>query len=212
MISVFLIDRHPLVRAGLKMIFSTASSISVCGEVETVDAAAEELQSKRPDVVLLDISGEEESALRDMDLIGQLSPDSKIIGLTEQIDQDMQISAIRHGADGIFLTLETPTKLLTAIQRVHSGKSWVDRSLAANLIRSTEQSHNDSGEMRILTLTPRERDVIKFISQGLHNQDIAERLSIAEKTVRNHLTIVYSKLQVSSRLELAVYSAQRHIQ
>ena len=66
--------------------------------------------------------------------------------------------------------------------------------------------------MRILTLTSREREIIKLIAQGLPNNSIAERLSIAEKTVRNHLTIVYSKLQVSSRLELAIYAAQRHIQ
>jgi DNA-binding NarL/FixJ family response regulator len=120
--------------------------------------------------------------------------------------------AIRRGAMGIVLKQQAADLLLKAIRKVHAGEVWIDRSMMGSVlddVRSERQQGSNSEATKIASLTPREREVVALVSEGLKNKLIGERLYISETTVTHHLSSVFSKLEVSDRLELIIY-AFRH--
>lgn len=211
MIKLFLIDRHALVRAGIRHMAASAPDITVVGEAESIGNAFADIAQHLPDVILLDLSGLNHGFQAVLESIDSISPDSRILGLSGSIDDDIYESAIRQGARGVVMTYETEETLLKAVRKVNDGEAWINRRVAGKILKQLDPHSTDSAQIRILTLTPGELRIVKLITEGLGNREIAAKLSIAEKTVRNHLTIIYSKLHLSSRLELAVYASQRKI-
>ena len=114
------------------------------------------------------------------------------------------------GAVGVVLKEKAPEVLIKAIEKVHEGEIWLDRAMVANVFsaasRFRDTRKNDPGGSQDRTLTEREREVIALVGEGLRNKQIADRLFISEGTVRNHLTTIFSKLEVSDRFELLIYS------
>ncbi len=211
MISIFLIDKHSLVRAGIRYIIGSTEDMSVVGEAESIRTALDDIGNVRPNVILLDLSEIDENADSVLDTLGTISPESVVLGLAGEIDPEVYELAIRQGARGVVMTFETEETLLKAIRKVFEGEAWINRRVAGKILKQVDPNETDSHEMRILTLTAAELRIIKLITDGNGNRDIAEKLGIAEKTVRNHLTVIYSKLHLSSRLELAVYASHRRI-
>lgn len=213
-ISVLLVDDHVLVRQGLRMLLENHSDIHVTGEVATADEALEIAGREEPDVVLLDLDlGENQSGLDIIARLGSLGHSPRVLVLTGIRDPEIHRRAIRLGAVGIILKEQAGEVLVKAVRCVHNGEVWIDRRMTAAIFqdfrRLSGERELDSEAARIESLTRRERELIGLVAQGFGTTKIADTLFISEKTVRNHLASIYDKLQVSDRLELAIY-AVRH--
>jgi DNA-binding NarL/FixJ family response regulator len=138
---------------------------------------------------------------------------ARLIALTSDQDKQMYRRAVRLGAMGLMHKDQPPGTLIKAVERVYAGEVWLDRSLTASVLgeisRGSAAKEASPEAAQIASLTDREREVISAVGAGLKNKQIADVLFISEVTVRHHLTSIYSKLEVSNRLELIIY-AYRH--
>ena len=167
---------------------------------------------EQPDIILLDLMLGDEDGLEFLPTLCEMSPRSRVLVLTGVQTTESHRSAIRRGAMGIVLKQQAAELLLKAIQKVHAGEVWIDRSMMGSVLEDVRTERNQAPtveETKIARLTPREREVVALVSEGLKNKLIGERLYISETTVTHHLSSVFSKLEVSDRLELIIY-AFRH--
>ncbi len=205
-IRLLLVSRHTLIRTALVRLIEERSGFPVIGAVGTRPQALALAAQHAPDVILLDPQRDTDLWL---DAIGALTaaagPHARVLLLTELTDGELHRQALTHGARGILDLDHPPETLFRAIERVHAGELWMERRLMAELLSSIGGRLGAAGA-RMDTLTPREREVVQLVSEGLRNKQIAERLSVADVTVRHHLTSVFSKLDVSDRLSLVVFA------
>lgn len=209
-IRVIIIDDHSIVREGIRMIIENDVQMKVVGETDNMADALTAISREKPDIILLDLDLDKVLSLDSMAKIFSSSKDSKVLVLTGVFDEELHKRAILEGARGIILKNQAGTTLLKAIKKVFQGEAWIDRTLTTKLLDEANKiSHLSRDEQKkINTLTARECEIIKLIAEGLVNKDIAKRLFVVEKTIRNHLTVIYSKLELTSRLELAIYAAR----
>jgi len=167
----------------------------------------------QPDVILMDLNLRDECVLSFLPDLLAANGDAKVLILTNLRDEELQRKAVRLGARGLVMKDQSFEVLAKAIERIYAGEMWLDRSMTAALIeelsRRREANKTNPEAAKIETLTEREREVIAAVGEGLKNKEIGERLFISDITVRHHLTSIYSKLEVSDRLELIIY-AYRH--
>lgn len=213
-IRVCIIDDHSIVRAGVRMLLENHPGIEVVCEAATISEALASAQDDPPDVVLLDLDLGGENGLDALPKLLSAFDPARFLVLTATPDAEAHQQAIRSGASGIVLKEHTPEVLAKAIRSVHSGEFWVGRSLTATVLTkivhsSAAKPHDDPEQEKIATLTPRERDIVSLVGQGLNGERIAHQLCISAYTVRNHLTSILDKLELSNKFELAVY-ASRH--
>jgi len=172
--------------------------------------ALERAATSRPDVIILDLLLGEEDGLSFLPELCQVSPNSRVLVLTGVQSSDAHRRAIRRGAMGIVLKEHAADQLLKAIKKVHEGEVWIERSMMGSMIQELNKPAPVDPEVsKIESLTDREREVIALVGEGLKNKQVGERLFISETTVTHHLSSVFSKLEVSDRLELIIY-AFRH--
>jgi DNA-binding NarL/FixJ family response regulator len=172
--------------------------------------ALERANATRPDVIILDLVLGDEDGLTFLPELCQASPTSRVLVLTGVQNPDAHRSAIRRGAMGIVLKEHAADQLLKAILKVHDGEVWIERSMMGSMIQELNKPNSVDPEItKIESLTDREREVIALVGEGLKNKQVGERLFISETTVTHHLSSVFSKLDVSDRLELIIY-AFRH--
>lgn len=212
-IRVMLVDDHPVVRAGVRMIVEGRSEMKVVGEADNRDDALALAASERPDIILLDLDlGGESGMALIADLIAA-SAETRIIILTGLRDAEAHRQAVMLGAMGIVRKEKAAEVVVSAIERVHAGDAWLDPSLMADVLsdikRSGKPKKPDPEADKIATLTNREREVISLVGEGIKSKEIAGRLFISETTVRHHLTSIFDKLGVADRVELLIY-AYRH--
>lgn len=210
-IRVLLIDEQSIIRTGLKMLIESYEGLKIIGEAATF-AEAIVLATEAPDIILLDLN----SLNCKMCLEGMSDELNiakfRLLLLTDEDDPEVNLLAIKMGAMGIVNKKETADVLIKAIERIHAGEMWINRAMMARVIggmrnlNQTRDITHDPEAVKIASLTHREREVVTLIGQGLKNKQIAESLFISEITVRHHLTSVFSKLGVSDRFELAIYS------
>ena len=203
--TLFVIDDHPVVREGIRMLLEAAEGLHVVGSAASASAALDELRRTAPDVVLLDLDLGDEDGLEWLPRIVEAAPAARILILTALRDGGRDEAALHGGARG-FVHKDAPAELLLrAIRAVASGGLWFEPEVLG--ARAAGGGRREPAPFS--TLTPRERDVVRLVGEGLRNEEVARRLGITEKTVRNHLTGVFEKLGVSGRLELVVF-AYRH--
>ncbi|HKF57586.1 MAG TPA: response regulator transcription factor [Blastocatellia bacterium] len=211
-IRVLIVDDHAVVRAGFRMLIEDQQHMTVVGEAGNRSDALRIAAGERPDVVLLDLDLGTENGLDFLPELVRAAPDAQVLVLTCMRDIKTHHRAVQLGATGLVLKDKTSDVLIKAIERVHAGEAWLDRSIMAQALGGSvtpaKANRNDTSSARIATLTAREREVITLVAGGLTTKQIADRLFISEKTVRNHLASIYSKLGISYRLELAVYAYQ----
>jgi len=177
--------------------------------------AVEIINRERPDIILLDLQVD---GLIGLDLIRAAfdsTNQARVLVLTDTLDLETHRRAVHMGAMGLVLKDRATEVLIKAIEKVHEGEVWLDRSLMASVLseRSREErpQTRDLNASRIASLTARELQVVELVCQGLKNKHIADRLFICESTVRNHLTSILSKLELSDRFELALYAYRQHL-
>ncbi|MEO5860771.1 MAG: response regulator transcription factor [Pyrinomonadaceae bacterium] len=208
-IRVVLVDDHSVVREGVRMILENDKEIHVAGETGDIDAAVTLVESQQPDVVLLDLAFGLENSIDTIPQIMEAAPSARILVLTGVSDQELHKRALLKGAHGLLMKDKAGAVLRTAIKKVHAGEAWVDRSLTATVLRAAAKDDQVRRILadRVRSLTVREGEIVDLIAAGHSNQSIADSLCISEKTVRNRLTVIFDKLEVTSRLELAIFAS-----
>jgi DNA-binding NarL/FixJ family response regulator len=206
-----IVDDHTLVRAALHMLIESRPGFCVVGEAADCITALAVAAREQPDVILYDLvlNGREST-----DVLPELlaaAGRARVLVVTGTRAPELHRQAIRLGAKGLVFKEDTSDTLLQAIEKVHAGEVWLDSSIITGLLDelSPNNKYKDPEEAKIASLSPREREVIALIGEGLRNKEIGKRLFISETTVRHHLTSIFNKLGVSERLELVIY-AYRH--
>lgn len=166
--------------------------------------------SEQPNVIILDIVLGDDEGLAFLPELREVARNARVLVLTGLRSSKSQRQAMRAGAMGVVLKEHAAEVLLKAIEKVHQGEVWLDRLTIGSVLEEISQERKEDPEKaKIAILTDREREVISLVGEGLRNKQIAERLFISETTVTHHLGSVFSKLDVSDRLELIIY-AFRH--
>jgi DNA-binding NarL/FixJ family response regulator len=210
LIRVMIVDDHAVIRAGLRMLIEHDQTMNVVAMAGSRAEALSLAATTRPDIIILDLILGDDDGLTFLPELREVSPTSRVVVLTGVANPDSHRMAIRRGAMGIVLKEHAAELLLKAIQKVHEGEVWIDRSMMGSMIHEINRPGDvDPEKAKITTLTDREREVITLVGEGLKNRQIAERLFITETTVTHHLSSVFSKLEVTDRLELLIY-AFRH--
>lgn len=204
MISVLIVDDHPVVRQGLRALLAVQDDILVCGEAADGPSALKQASSLHPDVVLLDLKL---PGMEGVAVLGSLladSPGLRVLVLTSATDPAAASLAMRSGAAGVLYKDIDPDALVRAIRSVHDGNVLLAPEAAGSLMRSGHDA-----VAGIEALTAREREVLAELAKGRSNREIARALHVAEKTVKAHVSAVLAKLGVQDRTQAALL-AVRH--
>jgi two-component system, NarL family, nitrate/nitrite response regulator NarL len=207
LIRVVVISNHLVVRAGLTMLICPEQDIDLVADAAWGSQALETVAAYAPDVVVLDPDGCD--GVDFVTPLSQAAPSAKLLVFTGLRNVGRHEAILRNGARGLVLKDAPADVLLKAIRRVESGELWFQELLSS--VASRRAAAADAAgphERHIATLTDRERTLVTLIGEGLRNDQIAERMGVAEKTIRNQLSTVFDKLGVNDRLGLAVYAYQ----
>lgn len=202
---LLLVDSYALVRAGLRTMLDGHDGFLVVGDVGTRAAAVAHAAQHKPDIILLDVSYDGELWVDAIPpLLVAAGPQARLLLVTTLTDPDVHRQAVQHGARGIVGKDRPPETLFKAIVKVHEGEVWIERRLVADFVAIASGANGN--QARIDSLTRREREVVRLVAEGLKNKQIADRLSVADVTVRHHLTSIFAKLEVADRLSLLVFA------
>lgn len=207
-IRVLIADDHTLIRAGIRALFASLPDVRLVGEAENGDAAVTLAAELQPDVILMDI---QMPGLNGIEATRQILYDSPHIGiiiLTMFEDDDSVFAAVRAGARGYILKGADQGEMLRAIHAVASGEALFGPAIAQRLIAYFASVNENVPPPLFPELSDREREVLSLIAQGLNNTDIADRLYISSKTVRNHVSNIFSKLQVADRAQAIILARE----
>ncbi len=206
---IVICDDQAIMRDGLEMLLNLEKDIQVVGLAQDGAEAVEQVAQHQPDLVLMDLKMPGMNGIEATRQIRARYPAVKVLVLTTYDDDEWVFDAIRAGAAG-YLLKDTPREqVIGAIRGTVDGKSFVDPAVTGKLLGQVASQQTQPSTLITDKLTGREVDVLRLIAQGLTNADIAARLHLAEGTVRNHVSIVLAKLQVSDRTQAAVI-AIRH--
>ncbi|MER5713311.1 response regulator transcription factor [Streptomyces sp. NPDC042898] len=209
---VFLVDDHEVVRRGLRDLIDDEPDMDVVGEAATAEQALARGPALRPDVAVLDVrlpDGDGISVCREL---RSRMPEVACLMLTSFDDEDALLDAIMAGAAGYVLKQIKGSDLVSAVRTVATGQSMLDPATTARLMRSLRdpEAAKPPEDERLAVLSDRERSVLDLIGEGLTNRQIAKRLYLSEKTVKNHISRLLGKLGVERRVQAAVIAAQVH--
>lgn len=209
-IKIVIIDDHKIVRGGLRMLIESHQHLSIVGEAGSRAEAIPVVARELPHVVLLDLDLNGESGLDLIPEITAASSQSHVLILTGVRDDEVHQQCLRLGAKGLVRKEMAAEVLIKAIEKVGAGEIWFDRSMMSHVLSDVlnrrEAKRIDPETAKINSLTEREKQIIPLVCEGLKNKQIAERLFISDTTVRHHLTSIFSKLDISDRLELVIYA------
>jgi two-component system, NarL family, response regulator DevR len=205
---VFLLDDHEIVRRGIRDLLEAEGDIEVVGEASTAEQAVGRVHALDPDVAVLDVRLEDGNGIEACRDIRSLHPRTACLILTSFADDEALFQAILAGAAGYLLKQIRTNDLVDAVRRVATGQNLLDPAVTARVLERL-RSGNPQDEL-LARLTEQERKVLELLAEGLTNRQIGERLHLAEKTVKNYVTSVLSKLGMTRRTEAAVY-AVRHL-
>ena len=208
-IRIVVADDHPVVRFGVKNMLMNEPGYDVVGEAEDGDDAITQTLELEPDVLLLDLAMPRLPGLEAMRAIVGRSSGVKIILLTATISTQQIIEALQIGARGIVEKGSVVGELTRALRAVQSGDYWIGGERVANLVaklRELTAKAAAGAERKTYGLTPRELEVVNSIVEGCSNKDIAKEFTISEETVKRHLSNIFDKTGVSTRLELALFA------
>ncbi|MFE7323823.1 response regulator [Streptomyces sp. NPDC057565] len=209
-IRVFLLDDHEVVRRGVQDLLDAEPDIEVVGDAGTADHALARGPALRPDVAILDVrlpDGDGISVCREL---RSRMPELACLMLTSFDDDEALLDAIMAGAAGYVLKEIKGSDLVTAVRTLASGRSTLDPATTARLMNSLRgEGSGAETEDALSALSPREKDVLALIGEGLTNSQIGKRLYLSEKTVKNHISRLLAKLGVERRIQAAVIAAHR---
>ncbi len=213
MITIIIADDQDIIREGLKMILSLDDNVKIIGEAENGKKLLEILNFEQPDVILMDIRMPVMDGIEATAVVKRLYPNVKIIILTTFDEDEYIFGSLKNGADGYVMKDSGSKAILSAIQGACLGSMILDSSISGkivNVISGFDTSKKVIEDLNSI-LTPRELDVVKQLFLGKNNNDIGETLFLTEGTVKNYISHILSKLELSSRAELLVYLQNVHL-
>jgi two-component system response regulator NreC len=206
-IRLILADDHAVVRSGLRMLLEAQPDIDIVAEAETGIEAVEKTRELQPDIVLMDIQMPGLNGIEATRQIKKLAPDTAVLALTMYEDDQYFFEMLHAGASGYVPKRAAPDELLTAIRSVGRGDVFLYPSLASRLVQDYLKRADSNDQPLIYDdLTPREREVLILIAEGLSNAEIAQELVISIKTVDRHRENIMRKLNLHSRVDLVKYA------
>jgi two-component system, NarL family, nitrate/nitrite response regulator NarL len=213
-VRIVIADDHPIFRDGLRRLLEAEPDLKVIGEASDGAEAVKMARQLKPDILLLDLAmprmpGLE--ALREMSS-GAAASSVRVILLTAAAEKKQIVEALQLGARGVVLKDSATQLLLKSIHTVMAGEYWVGRESVSNLVqylRNLVQSSGEEAKQRKFGLTPRELEIVSAVVAGYSNKEIAEYFKISEDTVKHHLSNIFDKLGVSTRLELALFAVNQ---
>lgn len=203
---IVIIESQVLFAKALSGIFTGEADFVVVADHRIPDAAA--LALEKPDIILIDLDGQQTDIAATLAVCSSGAPTSQVCVLSMHLSPDMMQRCLSNGAQAYIVKDISPRELLRAIKIVAEGQSYVDPRVAGGLLRRRNQAN---GKPDILELSAREAEVLKLIAEGLANKQISARLHLSEKTVKNHVSRIFSKLNISARTQAAVHAIRAGI-
>ncbi|HEY9733299.1 MAG TPA: response regulator transcription factor [Drouetiella sp.] len=209
-ITILVVEDHEVMRFGLKSLLSNVEGFQVVGEAGNGKEAVELAKKLQPRVVVMDIVMPQMNGIEASNALKEALPDTKIVMFTSFETQSYVFAALAAGAHGYCLKNVTTNNLIAAIKTVDSGAAWFDREIASIVLNyiKTGLAQEDL-EVKKLTLSPREIEVLTCVTEGLTNSEIATKLTVSVETVKTHLKRIMEKLEVSDRTQAAVQALKQ---
>lgn len=212
-IKIMLVDDHIIVREGIRTIIENDKDFSIIATSDNGVEAVENAKKYNPHIIIMDINMPEMNGLDALKIIKDQSINTKVIILTSQTNKEYIIAATKLGAKGYLFKNCDTNDLIKAIREVSIGRTYIDQSVANVLTQNThyEKESNNKQLEKIELLSRREYEVLALISGGLNNKDIGKELFISEKTVKNHITNLFKKIEVNDRVQATIFAYQNGI-
>jgi DNA-binding NarL/FixJ family response regulator len=201
---IVIADDHPMVRYGIAAVLEDFPSIELVGQASDGDELLAVVQSARPDVVLTDLAMPNRSGVEAVAALRASHPELPVLVLTMHTDDEMVFAALRAGARGYLVKGADGAELVRAIESVAAGEAVYGAAVAQRIVAFFTGAQQEYAAQAFPQLTDREREVLAAIADGLRNHAIAARLGLSEKTVRNHVSSILLKLQVTDRTSAAI--------
>lgn len=208
-IKVMLADDHVLMREGIKHLLEFDGSIEVIEEANDGIECLEKLKHKRPDILLLDINMSDMNGIEVLEELKRVNDPLKVLMLTVHSEVEYLVKAIDIGADGYILKDSGSQELKQAINVIMDGESYIQPSLLPAL--NSRLINRDIDKEKLATLTKREMEILTQVAGGMFNKEIAINLNISERTVKNHISNIFKKIEVSDRTQAAVFAIRNNI-
>ncbi len=211
-IRVMIADDHAMVRQGLKTILELEDDICVVSQASNGEEAVESARTIRPDIILMDINMPVLNGLQAIKMIKTEDPDSKIIVLTIHQDREYLFKTLQLGCEGYVIKDAESSVLIEAIRSVFGEQTYIQHNMTSELVKEFNRvTLYEHDKTFINNLTNREIEVLKLIAEGMINKEIAKNLYISEKTVKNHISNIFKKLDVNDRTQAAIYAFKHNI-
>ncbi len=205
-IRILIVDDHGIVRKGTRALLDRIPDFAVVGEAANGKEAVAQAESLQPDVILMDLMMPEMDGIEAIGQITANQPDSRILALTSFAADDKLFPAIKAGALGYMLKDADPEDLIQAIRQVHRGEPSLHPSIARKVLQELGHPQTAPPSPDPDPLTERELEVLQLVAKGLTNQQMAEHLTVAEVTIRTHVSNILSKLHLANRVQATLYA------
>lgn len=210
-IRILIVDDHEVVRLGLRILMEDQPDMEVVAEAGEADQALIEVERHRPQVAIVDIRLPGRSGLEVCKEIRQKYPETRVVILTSQADDDFIVEALRVGASGYVLKQVGGDELIRAVQAAARGETALDPQTAARVVARMRILETQVEASAFKDLSPREKDVLRLVAQGQSNKEIGAALNLSDITVRNYISNMLEKLELSNRVELAAFATAHHL-
>src|SRR5579864_928210 len=207
-IRIMLVDDHEVVRQGLKALIESDETMTVVGEADGVQAAVDRAALVRPDVVVMDVRLSDGSGIEATREIRAQRPETRVIMLTTFADDDALFASIMAGAAGYVLKQVKSNDLLRSIRAVADGQSLLDPSMTGAVLERLRKGRDLQKDEKLARLSPQEERILALVAEGKTNKEIGTALNLAEKTIKNYVSTILGKLEVTRRAEAAAYLAR----
>ena len=208
-INVMISDDHMLMREGIRQLLEFDGSIKVVAEAANGVECLEKVVSVKPDVLLLDINMPKKNGIEVLEEIKKNKIETKVLILTVHNEVEYLIRAVDIGVEGYILKDSESAELKSAIYHIIDGESYIQPSLIPAL--NSRLVNRDSDKAKIDSLTNREREVLVHVANGMFNKEIAQNLNISERTVKNHISNIFKKINVNDRTQAAVFAIKNNL-
>lgn len=206
-IRILLVDDHEVVRRGLRTLLMRKGAFAVIGEAGSKSEAIREAARLQPDLVIMDVRLPDGTGVEACQAIRTQNPNIKVLMLTSFPDEEFLFSSIQAGAAGYLLKDIKSDDLVAAIRKVAAGQSLIDPAMTQKLLERLRSPQPSRPQDRLSILSPLEYRILELVAEGKTNKEIAEKLHLSDKTVKNYVSTIFSKLDVNRRAEAAAYLA-----
>ena len=204
-LKIMLVDDHEIVRQGIRSLLEAQEGLEVVAEASSGSQAVEMVKTYEPDVVVMDVRMPEGGGVEACRAIKDESSDTHVIMLTSFSDDEALFNSIMAGASGFVLKQIRGNDLVDAIRTVGRGESLLDPGVTARVLERLRKAKFDDKDPKLSRLSPQEERILDLIGEGLTNREIAERIHLSDKTVKNYVSTILQKLEVARRAEAASY-------